>query len=799
MLRLSPGFYVLAIVCLTLGIGANTAVFSWIEGILLRPFPGVADQNRLFVLGGTAAGGTRLSAVSWPDLADLQRNCTLIDAFITDRLVATTLSIGDRAERAPGSVVSFNYFDALGVRPILGRGFQPIEDTGRNAHPVAVISYGVWKERYNRDPAIVGKTQMLNGVRHEIIGVAPQDFLGTFVGYTIQFWVPVSMQETFEPGGYKLEDRGARWIEGFARLKKGVTPAQAQAELTAVARRLEVNYPATNRGRGFQLVPLWQSPFNSAGILMPTLGIALAVVALVLLIACANVGNLLIVRSLARRHEMVVRMAIGASRGRLIRQLVTEAFTVSAIATAGGLCLTYWCRDLLMLFFPSQGVPLRLSADIDLRVLAFSGLVCTVSTMLFGLMPAFQSSRIDLASSLKSESSGIIGGANRRWVRLGLVLVQVSLSFVLLVGAGLFVRSLASIKNASPGFATEGVLTSSIDLLGGGYDQRRARAFEDELIQQVETIGGVESAAWARVTPLGYRGYFSAPIATDGYQPAPDEQPFAEYNEVGPSYFFTMGIPLLSGREFTRSDNESAPVVAIVNETLAAQYWRGANPVGSRLQVKGRWMSVVGVAKDSKYRTFLEPARPFFYVPLLQNLSGQVNLQIRTRQRPETITGALVKKIHELDPSLAPSQVITMREQVNRSMSAQRIAVALLGAFGGLALILAAIGLYAVISYAVSQSSRELGLRMALGARPADLLRLVISDSATVTLAGVLLGSVVALAATRPIAGMLYRVNPHDPLVFSLAFVVMSSAAVAACLIPARRAVRTDPLKSLRE
>jgi predicted permease len=260
-----------------------------------------------------------------------------------------------------------------------------------------------------------------------------------------------------------------------------------------------------------------------------------------------------------------------------------------------------------------------------------------------------------------------------------------------------------------------------------------------------------------------------------------------------------MGIPLLSGREFTRSDNENAPVVAIVNETLAAQYWRGANPVGSRLQVKGRWMSVVGVAKDSKYRTFLEPARPFFYVPLLQNLSGQVNLQIRTRQRPETITGALVKKIHELDPSLAPSQVITMREQVNRSMSAQRIAVALLGAFGGLALILAAIGLYAVISYAVSQSSRELGLRMALGARPADLLRLVISDSATVTFAGVLLGSVVALAATRPIAGMLYRVNPHDPLVFSLAFVVMSSAAVAACLIPARRAVRTDPLKSLRE
>jgi len=360
--RRSPGFSILAIFCLTLGIGANAAVFSWIEGLLLRPFPGVAHQDRLVVVVGTsrAAGdkgekGFSYDDVSWPDFVDLRRNCKLIDALIGDKITGTTLSIGDRAESVAGSVVSANYFDALGVRPALGRGFEPDEEVGRNAHPVTVISYWVWKERFHSDPQIIGRTQLLNGVRHTIIGVASEGFYGTFVGWPIQFRVPESMQEVFDSGGYKLEDRDARWIEGFARLKPGVSIQEAQEEMSAVARRLEADYPATNRGRGIRLLPLWKAPFNHAGELLPILKIALAAVFLVLVIACANVSNLLLVRSLARRREMTIRLAIGAGRARLVRQLLTEGLILATLSAASGIGVAFWCRNLLVVFFPPSG------------------------------------------------------------------------------------------------------------------------------------------------------------------------------------------------------------------------------------------------------------------------------------------------------------------------------------------------------------------------------------------------------------------------------------------------------------
>ncbi|HMB80203.1 MAG TPA: ABC transporter permease [Vicinamibacterales bacterium] len=799
MLRRSPGFSLLAVACLTLGIGANAAVFSWIEGILLRPYPLVADQDRLFAVTGTNRGTPGNSDVSWPDWLDLQRSSTLVEAFIAEKITGTTLSIGDRAERASGSMVSANYFDAIGVHPMLGRGFEPGEDAGRNAHPVTVISYQMWQDRFRGDPAIVGKTQSLSGLPHTIVGVTPQGFFGTFVGYAFQFWVPASMQTQFDAGVYKLEDRGARWIEGYVRLKPGVSIEQAQSELSAVAARLEAEYPETNRGRGIRLFPLWQTPFNNAGALLPTLGIALIVVLSVLLIACANVGNLLLVRAFGRHQEMTIRLAVGAGRGRLIKQLLTEGLILSVLAAAGGVLVANWLRNALALLTPPRGgVLLRLPGELDWRVLAVSAGVCVIATLLFGLVPAVLTSHIDLAGALRSQSGGVVGTHRRAWVRSALVLVQVSLSFVLLVGAGLLIQSMQAVRTASPGFSAAGVLTTSIDLFTAGYDAQRAKNFQDQLIDRLQAVGGVESAAFSRMTPFSYRNYSSAPVAADGYEAPPDEQPTAEYNEIGPGFLSTIGIPLVAGREFTRADAEAAAPVAIVDETMAAQFWRGADAIGRRVQVKGTWRQIVGVARAAKYHNLLETPKPFLYVPLRQNFSATAALQIRTPQGPGAMAPALVREIRALDANVAPGELITMREQVDRTTASQRIAVTILVVFGGLALVLAAVGLYGVMAATVSQSARELALRMALGAGARDLLRLVVLKGLALAAIGVTAGAVAALELTRLLGYFLYKASPRDPAAFAAAFLIVAIAALAACVVPAWRATRTDPIQALR-
>jgi predicted permease len=642
--------------------------------------------------------------------------------------------------------------------------------------------------------------QRLNGVVHTIVGVAPQGFYGTFVGWGMQFWVPTSMEEVFESGGYKLEDRDARWMEAFARLKPGVTLEQAQAEISSVAKRLEDDYPATNRGRSVKLWALWQTPFNNAGTLLPTLEIMLAVVVFVLLISCANVGNLLLVRSFARRHEMTVRLAIGAGRGRIVKQLFTEALILSAFGAAGGLLVAHWCRHALILLFPARaGVAMHLPGEIDWRVLLLSAGVCLLATLLLGLVPAMQTSKIDLAGALKADSAGVVGGRGRAWVRSGLVIVQVSLSFVLLVGAGLLIQSLQKIRTSNPGFSTHEVLFTAVDLVSAGYDAQRAQNFQDQLLDRVKALTGVESAVFARMTPLSYGSFSSTPISVDGFEVPPEERPTVEYNEVGPDYFATMGIPLVSGREFTRADDERSALVAIVNETMAAQYWRGRNPIGQRVQVKDRWMQVVGVAKDSKYRSVRETANSFFYVPRRQNFSVGAGLFMRTPLSPETVAVALAREVHALDASLSPYELITLQEQLDRSTSPQLVAVTLVGVLSGLALLLAVIGLYGVMAYAVSQSTRELGLRMALGAGAANLVRLVLSRGLALMAGGVLLGAAVAVASTRLMGNLIYHVSPRDPRAFGGAFAVMTVATLAACFIPAWRATRTDPAEALRD
>jgi predicted permease len=797
MLRRSPGLSMLAILCLTLGIGATTSVLSWVEGILLRPFPAVAHQERLVAIAGVVRATSERTDVSWPDFQGLARNCTQIESFIGDRITGTTLSIGNRAERAMGSIVSANYFDALGVRPVLGRGFEPGEDSGRNAHPVVVIGYRMWKERYRGDPAIIGRTQTLNGVVHTIVGVAPEGFYGTFVGYQFQFWVPASMQEVFDPRGYKLEDRGEQWVEGFARLKPGVDIRQAQSEVSAVAARLESQYPATNRGRGFRLYPLSQTPFNNAGTLFPTLRIVLVMAFCVLLIVCSNVGNLLLVRALSRRGEMALRLALGAGRGRLLKQLIAEGLILSSIATAGGFLVAYLCRNMVMLFYPARpGVTVNLPAEIDWRVLAVSAGVCMLTTLLLSLAPARLTGNLDLAHTMNSSSRGVVGGGTT-WVRAILAAAQVSLGFVLLTSMGLLVRSMLQLQSVEPGFSTHDVLATGIDLISAGYDRPRARIFQDELLKRVQAIRGVKAAALSSAMPFSYRGFLSAPVAVDGYRLAPEEQPASEYNQVGPGYLATMGIPLLSGREFTLSDDESAAPVAIVNEVMARRYWGGRDPVGQRLKANTRWMRVIGVAGLSRYNTLMETPKPFFYEPLRQNPSVGVGLNIRTANGTDATARALGGVLRSLDPNVGVSEVITMREQVDRMSWPNRAALILLGIFGGVALLLAAIGLYGVMSHLVSQNTREFGLRMAVGANPSDLLRYVLSRGLALTGGGVVAGVGAALALTRLLGNLLYQMSPRDPWTFILAALVMGLVSLVACFVPAWKASRIDPVRAL--
>lgn len=799
LLYRAPGFSILALLCLAVGIGANAAVWSWIEGILLRPYPAVAHQERMMAIAGTIKGVPgavgRSEPLSWPDFQDFRANCRLIDAFIVSRITGATLGVGDHAEIATGSIVTSNYFKALGVTPILGRGFEPEEDQGRNAHPVVVISYDLWQRRYKGDPSIVGQSQMLNRQMHSVIGVAPPGFYGTFVGRPMDFWVPVSMQERFS-GGYYLEDRGGHWIESYAMLKPGVSGQQAQQEISAVASRLAAAYPATNRDRGVKLFPLWQTPFNQAGNLLPTLAIALAVVVFVLFIVCANVSNLLLVRGFARRHEITVRLAIGAKRSRLFRQLLTEGFVLSVLAAAVGLTAARCARNLLVLLLPG-GSQLNIPGAIDWRVLSLSIAICLASAIVFGLVPGLQASGVGIAEALKAEGTSVVGSGRSGIVRSGLVVVQVALSFALLIGGGLLIASLRELQSIQSGFDDSHLLTASIDFDAAGYTAERMQNAEDQIVDRLEALRGVQSAAFARTTPFEYRDYSSGTVAFDGSNLPPNMLPTISYNEVGPHYLATMGIPLISGREFTRADNETSLPVTIVNQVMADQLWPRQEVIGRRIQVKDHWLQVVGVARTAKYRSLTESPQPFFYTPLRQSQVGDT-LQIKSALPADAVAGLLNHELHAVDANLPSAPVETMHAQIEWTTAPRQAALRMITAFAGLALALAAIGLYAVMSYTVAQSTRELGLRVALGATPSDLLLLVILRGIRLTLAGVLIGIGVALSCSRLLGYMLYRVSPRDPSIFAMAFLLMLASALTACFIPAWRASRANPLAALR-
>jgi predicted permease len=797
-LRKSWGFGALAVLTLGVGIGANATLFGWLSAILLTGLPAVADPQGLVSVFPRSTQEEVLS-VSYPEYRDLRDRSKTLAGLIVSEDLTVNLATGGEPERVWGELVSGNFFDVLGVEPMLGRTFSPDEDRVANAHPVVVLGYDLWQSRFAGDPAVVGRSFTLNGHPFTVIGVAPRDFQGDRTALRYELWVPMLMQEKVVAGGSRLESRGNAWLSALGRLAPGVSPQGAQAELEGIARELAREHPAVYASRtGMRVVPFWKSPRGAQASLAPVLFLLMGVVAMVLLLACANVANLLLARATSRRREVAVRVAVGAGRGRILRQLLTESVALSLLAGVVGLAIAYLTSDLLRALAPPTGLPIGLQLGIDGRVLGFTLLLAVLTGVRFGLVPALGASRSDVAAQLRDESGTFAGGPRGGWLRNGLVLVQVAISLLLLVAAGLLLRSLESASGFDPGFEPGGVELASIDLFPTGYTPEKGRQLYRQLLERLRALPGVDSVSLARGVPLGLGGSSSSRIRVEGYEPAKDQLPWTYLNNVGPDYLRTMGMRLVRGRDLTEQDDFEAPRVAVINQTMAERYWPGREALGRRFSFDGeRWITVVGVVADSKYRSLSEPPAPFTYLPLQQFFASQVTLHVRAAPA-SGIAASLRREVQALDPGLPVFDQRRLEEHVRAASFQQRMAGTLLSVLGVLALLLAAVGIYGVLAYAVGQRTREMGLRMALGAAGGDILRLVLRQGMKWVLLGMSLGLASASALTRLMRSLLFGVSATDPLSFAAAATLLGLVALAACYLPAWRASRMDPLLALR-
>ncbi len=616
MLAKNPGFTAIAVVTLALGIGANSTIFTWINGTLLDPLPGVKDSGELVAVTITTREGRNVS-FSYPNYEDYRDRNTVLAGLIAHSTRPMSLAQEDKAERLWGSLVSANFFDVLGVRPIPGRSFRPEEGEAPGRDAVMVISYALWQRSFGGDPAIINKQVTLNNHPFTIIGVAPQEFQGALVGLALDVWVPVMIADQLLTRPGILERRGSGWMQAKARLKPGVTLEQAQAEFDTIAANLAQEYPNTNEGRGAALYPLWRAPNGAQSILGPVLFVLMGVVGLVLLIACANVANLLLARATARRKEIAIRLSLGAHRLRLIRQLLTESVLLSLLGGAAGLLVAYWGSGLFASLIPPTQYPIQLQTAVDGRVLLFTLGVAMLTGLIFGLAPALHSSRADLVTALKDESGRSTGGRRKGLLRNALVVAQISLSLVLLISAGLFIRSLQRAQTFDPGFRTRDVLLAGIDLSPHGYSDAQGHLFYQRLLQELEPLPGVESVALGRYVPLDIGGGSDSSFRVEGYEPAPNEVVWAYHTDVTPNYFRTMEIPLLRGRDFTLQDNLDSDRVAVVNRTIAERYWQGRDALGQQLHMGGGTaFTIVGIVENFKYRRLSEDTSALIFFPL---------------------------------------------------------------------------------------------------------------------------------------------------------------------------------------
>jgi len=799
MITKAPGYAALAILTLALGIGANTTIFSWINATLLNPIPGL-DKPREVVALSLSKPAENPFLFTWPDILAMRDGQHSFTGIIASGMQAMSLTGKGKPQRVWGMVASANYFNVLGVRPILGRGFLASEEEKPGAAPVAVISYRMWQTQFGADPAIMDRKIELNGHPYTVVGVAPEGFQGTQTGMRSDLWVPVTMVQQVAEQGDLLHDHHYFWMSAFGRLRPGVTPQQAQEDLTLRLQPEIRNYPDEHKGHEtVTAFPLWRSPFSMNQVLSLLLPMLMAIAGFVLLLACVNVANLMLVRSVARRRELAIRMSLGASRWRLVRQLLIESLVLAMAGGGVATVLTLWTAGSLMRFVPAGDFPVSLAIHVDRSVLLATLAISLITGVVFGILPAVRASADGPAAVLKENAGSISGGLHKARLTSALVVAQISLSLLLLICAGLFIRSFVSAQVINPGFNTHNVVIASYDLFTAGYSPEAGTEFNRQLVTKLEALPGVESVALSSMVPVGFPAG-STSVKPEGYVPQVHESMEINDNTVTPGYFRTMQIPLIEGRDFTLQDGMNAMRAVIVSRAFAERYWPRQEAVGKRLFTDRthEWFTVVGVAENTKATGLNKNPGPFLYLPLYQVYRASVIVNARVAGDPLESGKAIVQAVHDLNPELVAYDVADLNARWQIASFQQRIAGTFVGAFGLVALILATVGIYGVTAYTTRQRVREIGIRMALGATKQDVMRIVLARGLGLTLIGVALGLAASFGLTRFLESLLLGVTSTDAVTFVSVVLLLCAVTLVACFIPARRAVRVDPMVALR-
>jgi predicted permease len=800
MIAKAPGYAAIAIVTLALGIGANTTIFTWVNSALLNPVPGVTNANEVVSLT-LSKPGEEPFPLTYPDIEAMRDGQQSFTGIAGCDFVQMSLTGQGTPERVWGMVASANYFEVLGVRPLLGRGFLPEEDKKPGGAPVAVISYRLWQTHFGANPNVVGETIKLNRHPYTIVGVTPAVFQGSQTGVRSDIWVPIMMEPQLEPLGGFLHDHHQFWLRAFGRLKPGVSLQRAQEEMTQRLKPEVNNYPEEHKGHDSVTVyPLWRNPFGLNEFFSTLLPILMMIAGLVLLLACANVANLMLVRSVGRRREIAIRLSLGASRWRLVRQLLVESLMLALAGGAVALLITFWTAGTLLKFLPATADgPLALSISTDRMVLLATLVISVLTGVIFGILPALRSSSATPVAVLKEDTGSASGGLRKARLASGLVVAQISLSLLLLICAGLFIRSFLSAQQINPGFNAHNVLIASYDLFTVGYSDASGAEFDRQLVAKLEALPGVQTVALTDRIPLTFDSG-STSVNPEGYVSQANESMETQVAIITPNYFHTLQIPLVKGRDFTLQDTKSSQRVVIVSEAFANRYWPNQEAVGKQLNsdLTHEWFTVVGVARDNKMNSLNEKPMPFVYLPQYQIYRPTMIAIVRTTADPLTVGKTVEKTIHDLNADLVVFDMTTLESREQAASFPQRIAGTFVGAFGLLALILAAVGIYGVTAYTTRQRTHEIGIRMALGASKDDILRVVLGHGLRLTVTGVLVGLAAAFALTRYLSSLLLGVTSTDALTFFSVAILLCAVALFASFIPARRAMRVDPMVALR-